>query len=322
MRPDPGLARQRVGDPRPARPLIVQRDTNVRTRPPLWQEHVLHGPVEAAGPAQSGHVPASRDDLRVLAPKHPAPVERTAIRATARFSSVEDLEASEHPDGLLAAAAEGPVPADPVAALDRHSLPASLHGSAGDNCGVPWRVDLVDALVRQPKRDKLADAVVADVPSDRAGALGQQLHDAQIGQRIDLQATQRARDHHSVEAGGMQLLDQGWRQALLTLDLLAISPQRRLQGRRSLHQGLRVDVCRQVAVFRYRVHCFLLPHSALQGIFGTEARDRYRDGSAATGCPADYAVRDSLQFGGVLHAAHSPRRVDAVVLARGVRRRC
>ena len=90
----------------------------------------------------------------------------------------------------------------------------------------------------------MADAVVGEVPADRAGALGQQLHDAQIGQRIDLQAAQRARDHHSVEAGGVQLFDQGRRQALLALDLLVIVAEHRLQGGGGLHHGLRVDICR------------------------------------------------------------------------------
>ena len=86
--------------------------------------------------------------------------------------------------------------------------------------------------------------LLARVPADRAGALGQQFHHAQVGQRIDLKAAQRARDHHSVEAGGVQLLDQGRRQTLLALDLLAIAAEHRLQRRRSLHHWLRVDVRR------------------------------------------------------------------------------
>ena len=261
VRPDPGLARQGVGDPRPARPLVVQRHADMRARPPLRQEDVLHRPVEAAGPAQPGHVPAPRHDRRFRARKHPAPVERTAIRAAARFAVVEDLEAPQHPGALLAAAAEGPVPVDAVAALDRHRLPAALHRGAGDDGRVPVRVDLVHALVRQPERDELADAVVGKVPADRAGALGQQLHDAQVGQRIDLQAAQRARDHHSVEAGGVQLLDQGRRQALLALDLLMIAAQHRPQRGGSPHQGLRVDIRRQARVFDHRVHC--VPRAAV-----------------------------------------------------------
>ena len=71
-----------------------------------------------------------------------------------------------------------------------------------------------------------------------------QLHDAQVGQRVDLQAAQRARDHQAVEAGGVQLLDQGLRQALLALDLLMIVADHRPQGGRGLHQGLRVDIDR------------------------------------------------------------------------------
>ena len=118
--------------------------------------------------------------------------------------------------------------------------------------------NLLHALVRQAERDELADAVVGEVPADRAGALGQQLDDAQIGQRVDLQAAQRARDHHPVEAGGVQLLDQGWRQALLALDLLMIGAQHRPQRGRCLHHGLRVDICRQARLFGHRVHRLLL----------------------------------------------------------------
>jgi hypothetical protein len=53
----------------------------------------------------------------------------------------------------------------------------------------------------------LADAVVCQVPADRAGALGQDLYDAQVGQRVDLQAAELAWNHQAVEAGGVQLLD-------------------------------------------------------------------------------------------------------------------
>jgi len=49
----------------------------------------------------------------------------------------------------------------------------------------------------------LADAVVGQVPTDCAGALGHELHDAQVGQRVDLQAAQRVWDHQTVEAGGV-----------------------------------------------------------------------------------------------------------------------
>ena len=102
----------------------------------------------------------------------------------------------------------------------------------------------MDAVVRQSERDQLADAAVAEVPADRAGALGQQLHDPQVGQRVELQAAQLARDHHPVEAGGTQLLDQRFRQALLALDLLTVAAELRLQSRRSLHHRLRVDIRR------------------------------------------------------------------------------
>ena len=100
------------------------------------------------------------------------------------------------------------------------------------------------ALVGQAERHELADAAVAEVPADRAGALGQQLHCAQVGQRVDLQAAQLARDHHPVEAGGAQLFDQRFRQALLAFDLLTVAAEHRLQGKRRLHQRLCIDIYR------------------------------------------------------------------------------
>jgi len=45
----------------------------------------------------------------------------------------------------------------------------------------------VHALVREAQGDELTDAVVRDVPADRAGALGQELGDTRIGNRINLQ---------------------------------------------------------------------------------------------------------------------------------------
>ena len=117
----------------------------------------------------------------------------------------------------------------------------------------------MDPVVRQAESDKLADAVVGEVPADRTGALGQQLHDAQVGQRIDLQAPKRARDHHPVEAGGVELFHEGRRHALLALDLFVIATQHRLKRSGRLHQGLRVDVWGQTCVFSYRVHWLLLP---------------------------------------------------------------
>ena len=118
----------------------------------------------------------------------------------------------------------------------------------------PVRVDLVDALVRQPERDELADAVVGHVPAGRAGGLGQQLHDAHVGQRVGLQAAQCTRDHEAVEAGGMKLLDQRLRQALLALDLVVIAADDRLQRGRRSHRRLSVDLVRQALLFRNLPH--------------------------------------------------------------------
>jgi len=86
----------------------------------------------------------------------------------------------------LAAAAELPATADPIAARHRHRLPAARHRGAGDNRVGPLPVNFVDALIRQPECDQLADAPVAEVPADRASTLGQKLDYAEIAQRVDL----------------------------------------------------------------------------------------------------------------------------------------
>jgi hypothetical protein len=57
----------------------------------------------------------------------------------------------------------------------------------------------------------------------------------------------------------MELRDQRLRQALLTLDLVMITAQHRLQGGGRLHQGLCIDIRRQARFLGYRVHWLLLP---------------------------------------------------------------
>src|SRR6516162_11482298 len=117
-------------------------------RPPLRQEDILDGPVEAAGPAQSGDVPAPGHDLGFGTPKDPPPVEGLAFRAETWPPVFENLEAPQHPGALLTAAAELPSPADAIAAGDRHRLPAPRHRGAGDDGVGALPVDLLDTLVR------------------------------------------------------------------------------------------------------------------------------------------------------------------------------
>jgi hypothetical protein len=69
------------------------------------------------------------------------------------------------------------------------------------------RIDLLHAVVRKAERDQLADAVVGDVPADRTCAFGQELDDADVGQRIGLQAAERPRQQEAVKARRVHLLD-------------------------------------------------------------------------------------------------------------------
>src|SRR5215470_515153 len=173
MGPDPDLRGQSVRRSRPAAPLVVERDAGVDHGPPLRQEDIVYGPVEAAGRTQPGHIPASVDDLRFRAREDAAPVDRGAIRAPARLSTVQDLEAPQHPAALLAAGAEGPATGHPVATVDGHGFAAALYGGAGDGDLAAVSEDLLDAVVRQTEADELGDVVVTEIPADRARALGQ-----------------------------------------------------------------------------------------------------------------------------------------------------
>src|SRR5881628_1245702 len=251
--PDPRLGRQGVRNPRPALPLVVERDAGVDHRSTLRQEDIVDRPVEAAGRAHPGHVPAALDDLSFRTREDPTPVDRSAIRAAARLVAVENLEASQHPGALLAAGTEGPATRDPVATIDGHGPSASHHGGAGDD-RVPARVNLLDTLVRQTERDELADAVVGHIPADRAGALGEQLNDAYVGQRVSLKTTQLPRDDQPVEAGGMKLLHQRLRQALLALDLVVVAADDRPQRGCGPHRGLSIDIGGQEVFFRNLLH--------------------------------------------------------------------
>src|SRR6202022_3854766 len=174
--------------PRPAPPLVLGGGPFLGLRPPPGQKDALDCPVEAAGAAQPRHIPAPRHDLRSRARKHAAPVERATIRVAARLAILANrLEAPQHPGGFLTAAAELPAAADAVTAGNWHRLSAARNRSAGNDCVRPLPVDFGDRLVRQPESDQLAAAPVAEVPTNRAGALGQQLDDAQISQRVDLE---------------------------------------------------------------------------------------------------------------------------------------
>src|SRR4030095_1149879 len=181
-------------------------------RAPLGKEDVVDRPVEAASRAKSRYVPASLDRLDFGALEHAAPVDRGAIRAAARLVAVENLEAAQHPGAFLAAGAEGPASGDPISTVDGHGPPAPLYGGAGDGGVASVPVDLMDALVRQTKRDELSDLVVTEIPADRTGALGQQFDHAEVRERVGLQTAQFTRPHQPVEAGGMELLDQRFRQ--------------------------------------------------------------------------------------------------------------
>src|SRR5262249_4798541 len=227
---------------RPAVPLVVERNAVVDHRAPLGQEDVLDRPVEAAGRAHAGHVPAALDDPRFRAREEAAPEDRAAVRTAPRPVAVENLEAAEHPGALLAPGAERPATRDPVAAVDRDRASASHDSCARDDRVGAVSVKLLDALVRQPERDELADAVVGHVPAGRAGCLGEQLDDAYVRQRVYLMTAQGARDDHAVEPGGVKLLDQHLRQALLALELVVMATNDRLQSRRRPHERLTIDV--------------------------------------------------------------------------------
>src|SRR5260370_37806202 len=76
--PDPGLGRQAVRNPRPALPLVVERDAGVDHRSPLRQEGIVYRPVEAAGCTYPGHPRAPLDDLGVRTREDAPPVDRRA----------------------------------------------------------------------------------------------------------------------------------------------------------------------------------------------------------------------------------------------------
>src|SRR6185436_8930778 len=176
-----------------------------------------------------------------------------AIRAVARLVAIEDLETAEHPGALLAAGAEGPATGDAVPAVDGDGPATTLHGGAGDG-DFSGPEDLLDAFRWQTERDELGDVVVAEIPADRAGRLGQQLDRPQIGQRIELQPAQLSRSDEAVEARRVTLLDQPLRQALLALELVTQAADHRLERRRRLHGWLRFDVSGETRVLGHLSH--------------------------------------------------------------------
>src|SRR5262249_37394419 len=150
-----------------------------------------------------------------------------------------------------------------------HRLAATLHRGAGNHRTMALRIDLLYAVARKAERDQLADAVVGDVPADRARAFGQELHDADVGQRIGLQAAQRLRQQEAVKPRRVHLLDQLRRQPLLALDLVVVVPQSRLERGGGLYHRLGIDVDRQPAVFDYGLYRHLLLPRVATGARGS-----------------------------------------------------
>ena len=79
---------------------------------------------------------------------------------------------------------------------------------------------------------------------DAGGTDRQQTIAALPGVIDGLQAAELARDQQAVAARSVQLLHQGFRQALVALDFLMIAADHRPQGGHGLHQGLRVNIDR------------------------------------------------------------------------------
>src|SRR5262249_61878392 len=89
------------------------------------------------------------------------------------------------------------------------------------------------------------------------------------GHKAGVRPAKPPRPPEPVDAGGMELLDQRFRQPLLSLDLVAMAPDDRPQCSRGLHEGLRIDVGRQEALFRD------LPHWAAMFRWRTGGVKRY-----------------------------------------------
>src|SRR5262249_33046385 len=95
VRPDPALNRQLISQIRPARPLVLERDANLRHRPPFRQENVLDPPVKTARAPQTRHVPAPPANPRGPAPHDTLHSDRTGLRAPALPAVVHKLKAPQ-----------------------------------------------------------------------------------------------------------------------------------------------------------------------------------------------------------------------------------
>ena len=166
--------------------------------------------------------------------RHPAPARLVAIEDW-KLPNIQGLSWHPVPDG------QRPVTG---ATVDRYSL-AAARRQCRRRGRTPGPVDLPDASVRQTERDQWAISLLAEIPADRAGTLGQQLDRPQIRERVGLQAAQLPRSHEPVEAGRVTLFDQRLRQALLALRaLVVIRADDRPQRGRGLDRGLSLDVGR------------------------------------------------------------------------------
>src|SRR5262249_53929629 len=256
VRADPAHRRQLVGGTRPAVPLVVERCAGMHHRAPLRQEHVVDGPVEAAGAAQPGDVPAAGHDLALGTLEDGAPIAAGPVGPGDRLAIFDDLETAKHPHRLVATAAELPAAGDAIAALDRHRLAAALHRSTREG-DTAVAVNLLGALLRQAEHDQLADRIICDVPADRAATFGEQLPAPQLSHGIGPEAAVGARDQQAVETGLPQLFEQGARETLLAFELDGVIAQLWLQCCCGLDDRLRVEIGGQAALRLYRIHRLL-----------------------------------------------------------------
>ena len=138
---------------------------------PFRHQGTVGSDVVAAGAAQPGHVP-SVHDLPFTAVQEPHLEYRIAVLAHHRLAVLDHRCGHEAPLGVVAAALEGDLPGNPIAAVllldGERGLGARSAAAAHDHLGVAQIHVLGDCRVHAAGGDGVDLGTDHDVPRDRA----------------------------------------------------------------------------------------------------------------------------------------------------------
>ena len=133
---------------------------------------------------------------------------------------VDDVASETENRGVLAAAVEGPTPADAVTAVDARSLTGKNKATSRSEIAVVE--EFAPGVVGDVGGDETPGTANRRAPSDGAVEAGEGFEDAQLFGQIEFDTTPSFRHCHSEDAGLLHRVNDRWSQASSTFDLISL----------------------------------------------------------------------------------------------------